>query len=47
MLERPVFGILTGLLFLIQFPYIINHHQHFGCFMQLYDRKIANVLVFP
>ena len=28
-------------------PYIINHHKHLSCFMQLYNRMTAQVLAFP
>ena len=28
-------------------PYKINHHEHFSCFMQLYNSMTAQVLAFP
>ena len=31
----------------IHLPYIINHHLHFSCFRQLYNRMTTQILVWP
>ena len=46
MLKRPIFAILTGILY-SHFPKIINHHDYLSCFMQLYSRMTAQVQTFP
>ena len=28
-------------------PYISYHHEHLSCFMQIYNRKTAQILAFP
>ena len=45
MLKRSIFNVLTGFLH-SNLPYIINHHIYLSCFMQLYNRMNAQVLVF-
>ena len=45
MLKRSIFAILTGLLH-SHLPYTINHHKHLSSFMQIYNKMIAQVLVF-
>ena len=44
MLKRSIFSILTGLLH-SHLIYIINLHEHLGCFMQLYNRMTPHVLL--
>ena len=46
MLKQSIFTIITGLLH-SHFPYIINHHKHLDCCMQLYNRMTAQVLSCP
>ena len=43
MLIQSIFAILTGLLH-GHLPYKINHHQHLSSFMQLYNRRTAQIL---
>ena len=54
MFKRSIFEILPGLLHSQILPgllhshllYTFNHHEHLNCFMQLYNRKAAQVLAF-
>ena len=48
MIKWSIFAIPRGLLHThSHLPYIFNHHEHFSCFMQLYNRMTTHFYTFP